>query len=146
MRRSPVSTEDILDTLLDMKRDLSSRNLLSRHRLDWDLRVGEEPSPRERVPRERWQSSAWRRAWRMARRRRQTRSQNTRIDALERAVRELSEDLVINRKTFAALVDEFRQGRASAIASDATHTVQGNGQGNGQAYAAPPPGDEDAGA
>lgn len=141
LRRSPVSTEDILDTLLDMKRDLSSRNLLSRHRLDWDLRVGEEPSPRERV-----RVSAGSHPLGGGRADGSPTPtdtvQNTRIDALERAVRELSEDLVINRKTFAALVDEFRQGRASAIASDATHTVQGNGQGNGQAYAAPPPGDE----
>ena len=98
-RRSPISTDDIVDTLFDMKSDHTSRSLLSRHRADWrlrtrpDLQAEEPPRPRTSVP---TPTDSF---------------QNTRIDALERAVHELSADLAHNRQTFVELIDELRGGR-----------------------------------
>lgn len=132
-QRAPVTTEALLDTLLDMKRELSSRNLLSRHRHDWDLRAASEPRERVRV-------SAGSNPMGGAARTEAVPTttdtvQNTRIDALERAVRELSEDLAVNRKTFASLVDELRDARSSGGG------VRGEGLyvGNGSAQNYPEP-------
>ena len=122
-RRSPVTTEDLLDTLLDMKRDLSSRHLLARHRQDWALRGTPDTMPGAE-PRERVRVSAGSHHMGESRKGGDERQgllpthtdslQNSRIDVLERAVRELSEDLNLNRQTFASLVDELRGGRAGA--------------------------------
>lgn len=129
LRRSPVTTEDLLDTLLDMKRDHSSRNLLSRHRQDWDLRSTMEPEQRERVrvsagshPMGSLRGDAVPTTTDTV--------QNTRIDALERAVRELSDDLSLNRKTFQTLIEEIRGGRLSGGAG--LYVGNGNGYGHGQ--------------
>ncbi|MCB1511840.1 MAG: hypothetical protein KDJ36_13145 [Hyphomicrobiaceae bacterium] len=133
-RRSPVTIEDLLDTLLDMKREHSSRNLLSRHRQDWDLRSTVDPEHRERV-----RVSAG--SHPMGGVRAETvptqtdTVQNTRIDALERAVRELSDDLSLNRKTFQTLIEEIRGGRASSGAG--LYVSNGNGYGHAQPENAP---------
>ena len=108
-RRSPISTDDIVDTLFDMKSDHTSRNLLSRHRADWRLRTRPDLQPEETT---------------------RTRSvptptdsfQNTRIDALERAVHELSADLAQNRQTFVELIDELRGGSGDRDAVGANGT------------------------
>lgn len=119
LRRSPVTTEDLLDILLDMKRDLSSRNLLSRHRRDWDLRAEQDPMGTHE-PRERVRVSAGSHHMgegrmneaRAAQPPTHTDSmQNSRIDVLERVVRGLSEDLSLSRQTFASLVEELRHDR-----------------------------------
>ena len=92
--RSPITIEDILDTLFDMKNDLSSRNLLSRHRSDWRLRTNPDAAfddPRGRDPQNVTHSF-----------------QNTRIDALERMVHELSEHIADNRSSVGELLDELR--------------------------------------
>lgn len=92
--RSPITVEDILDTLFDMKNDLSSRNLLSRHRSDWRLRTNPEPAYDDARPREAQTVT--------------DSFQNTRIDALERMVHELSEHIVENRTSVSELLDELR--------------------------------------
>ena len=93
--RSPITIEDILDTLFDMKNDLSSRNLLSRHRSDWRLRSNPEVSLED--PRERREAHTVTDSF-----------QNTRIDALERMVHELSEHIAENRSSVSELLDELR--------------------------------------
>jgi hypothetical protein len=108
-QRVPVTTEAILDTLLDMKRDISSRNLLSRHRQEWDLRGASEPRERVRVSAGSHHMGASVRV--EATPTTTDTVQNTRIDALERAVRELSDDLSVNRKTFVSLIEELRESR-----------------------------------
>ncbi|MEM7751551.1 MAG: hypothetical protein AAF346_25095, partial [Pseudomonadota bacterium] len=93
--RSPITIEDILDTLFDMKNDLSSRNLLSRHRSDWRMRTNPEASLED--PRERRETQNVTDSF-----------QNTRIDALERMVHELSEHIAENRSSVSELLDELR--------------------------------------
>lgn len=78
--RSPVTIDDFLQTLFDMKRDLPTRNLLSRHREDWTLREpieGRRYSERNRSPSEPPTMTDT--------------VQNTRIDELERRVSDLLE-------------------------------------------------------
>jgi Clp amino terminal domain, pathogenicity island component len=129
-QRALVTVSALLDTLLDMKRDMTHRNLLARHRLDWDLRTAAEPRERVRVsagshhlgpgghpdsvptPTDTMQ--------------------NSRIDSLERAVRELSDDLALNRKTFATMVEELRESRAGGISGQGLYV--GNA---GTSYADP---------
>ena len=77
-----------------MKNDLSSRNLLLRHRSDWRLRTNPDAAfddPRGRDPQNVTHSF-----------------QNTRIDALERMVHELSEHIADNRSSVGELLDELR--------------------------------------
>lgn len=52
--------------------------------------------------------------------------QNTRIDTLERAVRELSEDLAVNRKTFASMIEELREARISGGSSQGLYVGNGH--------------------
>ena len=92
--RSPITVEDILDTLFDMKNDLSSRNLLSRHRSDWRLRANPDAAFDDGRPREAQTVT--------------DSFQNTRIEALERMVHELSEHIVENRSSVSELLDELR--------------------------------------
>lgn len=99
--RSPVTTEDILDTLFDMKSDHSSRNLLSRHRADWRLRTSPEVHHDDHREPGREAPTV-------------TDSlQNTRIEALERLVHELSGDIAENRRSFSELIDELRASTGS---------------------------------
>ena len=125
--RSPVTTEDILDTLFDMKSDHSSRNLLSRHRADWRLRTNPDiqvDEDRDRLREAPTVTDSF---------------QNTRIDALERMVHELSGDIADNRQTFAELIEELRGSRGtlgrsdppriSSRANGAVHQVGGDGDG-----------------
>ncbi|MGI9423308.1 MAG: hypothetical protein ACR2PA_08945 [Hyphomicrobiaceae bacterium] len=99
--RSPITIEDILDTLFDMKSDLSSRNLLARHRADWRLRTNPDmqiEDPRERNREAPTVTDSF---------------QNTRIDALERMVHELSEHIAENRSSVSELLDELRGAAGS---------------------------------
>ena len=120
--RSPVTTEDILDTLFDMKSDHSSRNLLSRHRADWRLRTNPDVPMDDNRDRFREAPTV-------------TDSfQNTRIDALERMVHELSGDIAENRQTFAELIEELRGSRGGIGRSDPPRlTGRSNGSGHQQA-------------
>ena len=120
-RRSPVTIEDILDTLFDMSRDNASRKLLARHRTDFDLRETMDPvtQPTARAEgRQKIRVSAGSQhmeSQTMGDTNRFNEApsvtdtlQNTRIDAIERAIRELTDDIALNRKTFTSLVDELR--------------------------------------
>ena len=80
--RSPVAIDDILQTLFDMKRDLPTHNLLSRHRSDWTLREPVEHGRRryESAPRGRAQIEPPSMT---------DTAQNSRIDQLERVVSDL---------------------------------------------------------
>ncbi|MEM7775800.1 MAG: hypothetical protein AAF732_09335 [Pseudomonadota bacterium] len=82
--RSPVTIDDILQTLFDMKRDLPTRNLLTRHRDDWSLREPvDNGQPRYgESGRERLRTSAGPPTVTDT-------VQNSRIDELERRVTEL---------------------------------------------------------
>ncbi len=79
--RSPVTVDDILQTLFDMKRDIPTRNLLSRHRDDWTIREAVD------TPARRYSKTSWS----------QTTEaptvtdtfQNSRLNELEREVAEL---------------------------------------------------------
>jgi len=97
--RSPVTIDDILQTLFDMTRDNPTRSLLSRHRSEWSLREPADPPPRRYSPEPRERVRAPSSA-----RYEDTHVnldvptvtdsyQNSRIDTLERAVRELTEAL-----------------------------------------------------
>jgi tetrahydromethanopterin S-methyltransferase subunit B len=106
-RRSPVTIEDLLATLFDMTRDQETQSLLNRHRSEWNLREpigrasryvngaanGAGPQPHTTSPPN---SSANAQAGPEANMDIPTVTdsfQNTRIDALERTVRELAEAL-----------------------------------------------------
>lgn len=79
--RSPVTIDDILETLFDMKRDTTTRHLLSRHREDWTLREPADSAGRYDPARERSRNDDVPTATDTV--------QNTRIDDLERTVSEL---------------------------------------------------------
>jgi hypothetical protein len=120
-RRSPVTIEDILDTLFDMSRDNASRKLLARHRTDFDLRETMEPvtqpigrgEGRQKIRVSAGNQNMESQTMGDTNRFNEPPSvtdtlQNTRIDAIERAIRELTDDIALNRKTFTSLVDELR--------------------------------------
>ena len=120
-RRSPVTIEDILDTLFDMSRDNASRKLLARHRTDFDLRETMEPvtqpigrgEGRQKIRVSAGSQNMESQTMGDTNRFNKPPSvtdtlQNTRIDAIERAIRELTDDIALNRKTFTSLVDELR--------------------------------------
>lgn len=98
--RSPVTIDDILETLFDMKRETSTRNLLSRHREDWTLR---EPASGSRGfaegGRDRVRSGDTPTATDTV--------QNSRIDDLERTVAELL-----------AIIQKQTSGEAAAVARE----------------------------
>ncbi|MEZ5842994.1 MAG: hypothetical protein R3D27_04590 [Hyphomicrobiaceae bacterium] len=107
-RRSPTTTEDILAVLFDMKRETTSRTLLARHRSDWNLNVPAEPRERVRVSAgsqiigdvgTRGEAASVTDAF-----------QNNRLDALERAVRELAQDIGGERRVLADLLGELQRG------------------------------------
>ncbi|MGF1650645.1 MAG: hypothetical protein ACFCUN_09345 [Hyphomicrobiaceae bacterium] len=132
--RSPVTLDDILFTLFDMKRDIPTRNLLSRHRSDWTLR---EPIDTRRLPdppRERVRVSAGRnRLGDLEGGLDDVPSvtdtyQNSRIDALERAVRQLTEALSV-----AALAP----GRQSYEPTETVRSDPSAANGHGVATGAP---------
>ncbi len=113
-RRSPVTTEDILEALFDMSRENASRKLLSRHRTDFNIRDMGSAAPRPDEGRQKVRVSAG--SHHVGETPRSSTVppsvtdtlQNTRIDALERAIRELTDDIALNRKTFGTLLDEIR--------------------------------------
>ena len=120
-RRSPVTIEDILDTLFDMSRDNASRRLLARHRTDFNLRETMDPVPpqnpigegRQKVRVSAGSQHMGSQPMGDANRYNEPPSvtdtlQNTRIDAIERAIRELTDDIALNRKSFASLIEELR--------------------------------------
>ena len=117
-RRSPVTTTDIIDTLFNMSRD-TTRKILHRHRPDFDLRdtVGaSQDEGRQKV-----------RAGAGGQQIAGSTSlptgvptvtdtlQNTRMDAIERAIRDLTEDMARNRATFSTLVEELRDTNHNGI-------------------------------
>jgi hypothetical protein len=120
-RRSPVTIEDILDTLFDMSRDNASRRLLARHRTDFNLRESMEPTQqhgavnegRQKIRVSAGSHQMGNQSMADTNRMHEPPSvtdtlQNTRIDAIERAIRELTDDIALNRKSFASLIDELR--------------------------------------
>jgi prefoldin subunit 5 len=126
-RRSPVAIADILDTLFDMSRDNASRKLLARHRTDFDLRDTIEPlTVRPAIGEGRQKVRVNAGSQQVANQHAALSSsaaetarlseppsitdtlQNTRIDAIERAIRELTDDIALNRKTFTSLIEELR--------------------------------------
>ncbi len=95
--RSPVTIDDILQTLFDMTRDIPTRNLLSRHRADWTIRDPLEgrrdhdvPRDRIRLPNRSAQYSEVSEQMIEPPSRTDT-YQNTRIDELERTVGQLTD-------------------------------------------------------
>ncbi|MEL6311095.1 MAG: hypothetical protein AAFQ17_01820, partial [Pseudomonadota bacterium] len=95
--RSPVTIDDILQTLFDMTRDIPTRNLLSRHRADWTIRDPLEgrrgqdaPRDRIRLPNRSTQYSEVSETMIEPPSRTDT-YQNTRIDELERTVGQLTD-------------------------------------------------------
>lgn len=141
-RRSPVTIEDILDTLFDMSRDNASRRLLARHRTDFNLRESMEPVPppgamgegRQKIRVSAGSHQMGNQTMGDTSRGHAPPSvtdtlQNTRIDAIERAIRELTDDIALNRKSFASLIDELRgtarQPEAPAYTPQPTPPVNG---------------------
>lgn len=161
-RRTPVTVDDVLHVLIDMKRDLPGIQLLQRHAAPWSARNGSEQrpelrleplphlAPRPYTPEPRYASQAahdyftqpaavpyqppqYREpapAQTRGMRERETASasidtvQNTRIEALERAVRDLGVDLVEDRKSLQSVVGDLQ--RQSAVQSDDTQRFRGN--------------------
>ena len=116
-RRSPVTTEDILATLFDMSRDNTTRNLLSRHRAEFDLRHDSETMPARHAA----TSSASNTRMNEPRTKNPPTVtdtvQNTRIDALERQIRDLGQDMAANRDSIATLIDELRAANSDRVAT-----------------------------
>lgn len=111
-RQSPVSTADIIDTLFDMSRD-TTRKILHRHRPDFDLRDTTPPPSDERTVRV---ASAGHQVGGLPDVPSVTDTlQNTRMDAIERAIRDLTEDMARNRATFSSLMDELRDSNNNNI-------------------------------
>ena len=99
--RSPVTIDDILHTLFDMTRDNPTRNLLSRHRSEWTLRDPVDPPPPRRYmgePRERSRTERYVGDVPSV----TDTFQNSRIDNLERAVRDLTDALTRDNSKEAA--------------------------------------------
>lgn len=117
-RRSPVTTTDIIDTLFDMSRD-TTRKILHRHRPDFDLR---DPAsvPQDDVRQTVRVSTGGQQAAEAGRLPAGVPTvtdtlQNTRMDAIERAIRDLTEDMARNRATFSTLVEELRDTNHNGI-------------------------------
>ena len=131
-RRTPITAEDILFVLLDMKREHPGLNLLRRYAPQWQGRNGTgdtrtdyrlEPLPhlaRTSAEPPRYASPAahdyftpTRQALAPAYREPSTAPvdtvQNTRIESLERAVRDLGQDLVGERKALQSIVEDAVQ-------------------------------------
>lgn len=105
---------------------MTNRNVPGHHRLDWDLRTGDASRERVRVSAGRQHLGAA--ANHDAAPTATDTMQNTRIDTLERAVRELSEDLAHNRKTFVSMIEELRDARLSGGSGQSLYV--GNGYGS----------------
>ena len=141
-RRTPITAEDILFVLLDMKREHPGLNLLRRYASQWQGRNGMgdtrtdyrlEPLPhlaRNPVEPPRYASPAAhdyftppRQQLAPAYREPATAPvdtvQNTRIESLERAVRDLGQDLVGERKALQSIVEDAVQ-RSRAEPSQAS--------------------------
>ena len=117
-RRSPVTTTDIIDTLFDMSRD-TTRKILHRHRPDFDLRDTVGPPHDEGRPSVR-AGAGGQHAVDAPRTAAGVPTvtdtlQNTRMDAIERAIRNLTEDMARNRATFSTLVEELRDSNHNGI-------------------------------
>ncbi|MEO1266363.1 MAG: Clp protease N-terminal domain-containing protein, partial [Pseudomonadota bacterium] len=94
--RSPVTIDDILQTLFDMTRDIPTRNLISRHRADWTIRDPGEPrrfheAPRDRIRMPQRASVSEAPETMLEPPSRTDTAQNTRIDELERTVGHLTD-------------------------------------------------------
>ncbi len=117
-RQSPVTTADIIDTLFDMSRD-TTRKILHRHRPDFDLRDTTVPLSDE--GRQKGRGSA--ESQHVGETHRLSTGvpsvtdtlQNTRMDAIERAIRDLTEDMARNRVTFSELMEELRDSNQNGI-------------------------------
>jgi len=144
-RRTPVTVDDLLHVLFDMRRDLPGAQLLHRHVVAWSGRNGSEArldmrlEPLPHLSRQHAIPASWPRPaaatapdYYSHPSREQSQSlelvrapmantvdgfQNTRIDSLERAVRDLGIDLADDRKTLQSLVVDL-QRTASAQADD----------------------------
>lgn len=111
-RQSPVTTADIIDTLFDMSRD-TTRKILHRHRPDFDLRDTTPPPSDERTVRV---STGSQHLGGLPDVPSVTDTlQNTRMDAIERAIRDLTEDMARNRATFSSLMEELRDSNNNNI-------------------------------
>lgn len=111
-RQSPVTTADIIDTLFDMSRD-TTRKILHRHRPDFDLRDTTPPPSDDRTVRV---STGSQHLGALPDVPSVTDTmQNTRMDAIERAIRDLTEDMARNRATFSSLMEELRDSNNNNI-------------------------------
>lgn len=142
-RRTPVTVEDILHVLFDMKRDLPGLQLLYRHANAWSGRNGTEPrnelrlDPLPHLSRPQPQRSRFTPApspdyFGQQQKREPARQgprdvppsasvdtfQDVRLDSLERAVRDIGVDLADDRKTLRSLVTDLQRSTA-AQAEDA---------------------------
>jgi hypothetical protein len=150
-RRTPVTVDDLLHVLFDMKRDLPGLQLLRRHAPAWGQRNGAEarpelrldplphlsrPQPSQWSPRYVPQASQDYFAQPPAREtapppREAPRQpaptvdnfQNARLDSLERAVRDIAADLVEERNTLRSLVGDIQ--RTTATQADDTDRFRG---------------------
>ena len=118
-RRSPVITTDIIDTLFDMSRDNPTRKILHRHRPDFDLRdttaaPGDDARPKVRVSVGNHHVDESPRIPTGVPSVTDT-LQSTRMDAIERAIRDLTEDMARNQATFSSLVGGLRDTNHNGI-------------------------------
>jgi hypothetical protein len=118
-RRSPVATTDIVDTLFDMSRENPTRKIIHRNRADFDLRSTAgytEDDDDLHEGRRRVRISAGSNYLGKAARLPNGAPtvtdtiQNTRMDAIERAIRDLTENMARHRSSFGSLGDDFRDG------------------------------------
>lgn len=159
-RRTPVTIDDVLHVLVDVKRDLPGVQLLQRHAAPWSARNGSEPrpelrleplphlAPRPYAPEPRYASQAAHDYFTQSaavpyqppqyrepsapptRGMRETPAtsietvQNSRIEALERTVRDLGVDLVEDRKSLQSVVGDLQ--RQTAAQTDDTQRFRGN--------------------
>ncbi len=126
-RRGAVNVEDMLVAMFDMSRDIPGIAMLRRHASGWSARELSTPVPTQpffaseprqslppvpQVPASAFGGSM-------------TDSvQNTRIEQLERMIRDLSQEQTNERKTFAALINELQ--RETLTQRDDTGRFRGN--------------------
>jgi hypothetical protein len=121
-RRSPVTTADIIDSLFDMSRENPTRKIIHRNRADFDLRSSAgytEDSDDLHEGRRRVRISAGSNYLGEAARLPNGAPtvtdtiQNTRMDAIERAIRDLTENMARHRSSFGNPGDDFRDSSAA---------------------------------
>ncbi|MBU2532410.1 MAG: hypothetical protein KKB37_06695 [Alphaproteobacteria bacterium] len=124
-RRSPITTADLIDTMFEMSRENPTHKILHRHRTDFDLHdpaAAIDSAPGEGGRRKVRVSAGSNHIGDRPRVPNGVPSvtdivQNSRMDAIERAIRELSEDMARNRTTFDELIGELRTGNSDAEAA-----------------------------